>query len=157
MQEPDPDLDATNWHGNLQYQQEQIQTSQAFPEGDTSTMNPNLLSLNQNVYEPPVPQFPFHSMQHVQDGGWPRAANPQLGPPGPKAHQLSVNTAPPFTSRPTSTPRREYHSENSANMQERFNSQVLGPGYSNVSASLSPYSGQLVRSTSYLFSLPYQL
>jgi len=153
----DPGPDAVDDCDNPQYQREQIQISQAFPECDTPIVNPDMLSVNQNMFEQSVAQFAFHPVQHVPDGSWARAANPQLGPRDSNLHKPSVNTAPPFTSRPTTIPQREFHSENSANIHERFSNQFFGLGFSNGSAVPSPYSGQLVRSVSSLFSLSCQL
>jgi hypothetical protein len=153
MQVPDPD--PADERANPQYNQEEAQADQAFPEFDTPPLDVNLLSMNRNMFEQPGAQFAFPTVQHVRDDSWAPAANSQFRQRGSNMHQPSVNTAPPFASRQTISPRRQYHSETSANIQAQFNSQFLGPAFSNGSAVPSPYSGQLVRSISCLFSLSY--
>jgi hypothetical protein len=154
MQVPGPD--PADERGDPQYNQEQTQADQGFPEFDTPTLDPSQLSMNRNMFEQPeAAQFAFPIIQHVHGDSWAPAANPQLQQRDSNVHQLSVNTAPPFASRQTISPRREYHSETSANSQTRFNNKFLGSTFSNGSAVLNPYSGQLVRSISCLFSLLY--
>ncbi|KAF4625216.1 hypothetical protein G7Y89_g12953 [Cudoniella acicularis] len=122
--------------GSPQDHRAQTQTGQAFSDFDTTTVNPNLIFMDQNMFDEPAPELGVHE-------SWARAANPQLGPRGSNMHQPSVNTAPPFASRQTTIPRREYHSENSTSIRARFNSQFDSSGFSNVSATSSTYSGQL--------------
>jgi hypothetical protein len=47
---------------------------------DMSTVNPNMLSIDQNIFEEQAAQFAFPQMQHEYDSSRARAANPQLGP-----------------------------------------------------------------------------
>jgi hypothetical protein len=138
--------------GNPQYHRAQTQTGQAFSGFDAAIVNQNPLSMDQNMFDPPPPEFAFTPTPHVREN-WARAGNPQLGPRDSNMHQPSVNTAPPFASRQTTVPRREYHSENSANIRALFNSQFDSPGFSN--AVPSTYSWQLVTSISSLFGFPY--
>ena len=147
---PGPDPDPADDRGNRLYHPRQGQTGEAFPEFDMSTVDPNMLSMDHNMFEEPAAQFAFPQMQHGHDSSRARAANPQLGPRDTNVHQPSINTAPPFASRPTAVPRRQYHSETSANNQPRFNNQFLAPALSNGSAVPTPYDKQFVRS----FSLP---
>lgn len=147
---PGPDPDPADDRGNRLYHPRQGQTGEAFPEFDMSTVDPNMLSMDHNMFEEPTAQFAFPQMQHGHDSSRARAANPQLGPRDTNVHQPSINTAPPFASRPTAVPRRQYHSETSANNQPRFNNQFLAPAFSNESAVPTPYDKQFVRS----FSLP---
>lgn len=145
---------SANQRGNPQYHRAQTQTGQALSNCDTATMDPTLFFMDQNMFDQPDPELTFTTTSHVHES-WARATNPQLGPRGSNMHQPSVNTAPPFASRQTTIPRREYHSENSASIRARFNNQFDSPGFSNVSAAPSTYSGQLVSSISSRFSFLY--
>jgi hypothetical protein len=150
MQAPGPGPDPADDRGNPLYHRRQGQTGEAFPEFDMSTVDPNMLSIDQTMIEEPAAQFAFPQVQHGHDSSRARAANPQLGPRNTNVHQPSINTAPPFASRPTAVPRRQYHSETSANNQAWFSNQFPAPAFSNGSAVPIPYDKRLVRS----FSLP---
>jgi hypothetical protein len=146
MQAPGPGPDPADDHDNPLYHRAQGQTGEAFPEFDMSIVDPNMLSVDENMFEDPAAQFAFPQIQHGHGGSGARAANPQLGQRDTNVHQPSINTAPPFASRPTTVPRRQYHSETSANNQQRFNNQFIAPGFSNGSAVPTLYDKQLVRS-----------
>jgi hypothetical protein len=151
-----PGSDPADERDNPQYNRRQTQAGQAFSEFDTATMDPNLLSMDHNMFEQPAvhDQFACPTVQHVHSGSWARAPDPQRGSRDANMQQPSVNTAPPFASRQTTIPRREYRSEPSAYIQARVNNQFLGLGFSNGSAVPDPYSGQLVKSISSQFDLP---
>lgn len=149
-----PDSDPADEHDNPQYNRGQTQAGQAFSECDTATVDPNLLSMDHDMFEQPAvyDQFACPTVQHVDNGSWARAPKPPRR--GSNMQQPSVNTAPPFASRQTTIPRREYRSEPSANIRARVSNQFLGLGFSNGSAVPDPYSGQLVKPTSSQFGLP---
>lgn len=144
MQAPGPD--PADERGNAQYSQGQTQAGQAFSEFDTATVDPNLLSMDHNMFEQPAAhhQFVYPTVHHIH-GSWAGAPNPQRGPRDANMQQPSVNTAPPFASRQTTIPHREYRSEPSANIQAQINNQFLGLGFSNGSAVPDSYSEQLVK------------
>jgi hypothetical protein len=65
--DPDPDPDPADDRGDPMYHRRQGQTGEAFPEFDMSTVDPNMLSIDQNMFEEPAAQFAFPQMQHGHD------------------------------------------------------------------------------------------
>lgn len=106
--------------GNPHYDGEETQLTPRYPGFGDAIVHPGLFPINQDVADQESLDFAYPLTQDT-NSGW--GAGPQVSNP----HQPSIHTAPPFVSRQTAIPSRQYHSESSAIMRARMQSPLLGP------------------------------